>query len=189
MARLLSLLLAASLAVGGCGSLSTAPSSNAALVEPTTSPSAGDSRLVTTPSEVPSNAHSWWAWPADVTMCGTPALYRIGDGPRERLGNCAGMLFVTPASVEVRVGQEIDLHMITNAPAGASPPVPVFPLPSSPDDSVLRLISRDDNGATGRFLAIAAGDVTLLTNGFCLDIQSEQQSRGACPVLRVRVTP
>ena len=99
------------------------------------------------------------------------------------------MLFVKPASVEVRVGQEIDLHMITNAPAGASPPVPVFPLPSSPDDSVLRLVSRDDNGATGRFLAIAAGDVTLLTNGFCLDIQSDQQSRGACPVLRVRITP
>jgi hypothetical protein len=189
VARLLSLLLAASLAVVGCGGLSTAPSSNAALVEPTTSPSAGDSRLVTTPSEVPSNPHPWWAWPAGVTTCGTPALYRIGDGPSESLGNCAGILFVTPASVEVRVGQEIDLHMITNAPAGASPPAPIYPLPSSPDDSVLHPVSRDDNGATGRFLAIAAGDVTLLTNGFCFDTQLEQESKGACPVLRVKVTP
>jgi hypothetical protein len=185
MARLLSLLLAASLAVVGCGSLSTAPSSNAARVEPTTSPSADDSRSVTTPPDVPSSSAAWWAWPVGVTTCGPAALYRIGDASPERIGNCAAMLFTTPASVAIRVGQEIDLHMTTNAPEGA----PIYPLPSSPDATVLRQIARDDNGATGRFVAVAAGDVLLLTTGLCFDTQSDLQSSGACPALRVRVTP
>jgi hypothetical protein len=161
------MLAAALLALAACGSAAPTPASTAA----------------------PSQSQLWRAWPTGVTRCGTPALYRIDDGQPQRLGDCADLLLTPPASVVVHVGQEIDLHMTSDAPEGPSPAVPLYPLPLSPDDALLRLVARDDSGATGRYLAIATGDLVLFTTGLCLDTGSDHQSNGACPVLRVRITP
>lgn len=99
------------------------------------------------------------------------------------------MLFTNPYDVTVRVGQEIDLHITTDAPTGASPGPPIYRLPGSPDDTVLRLIAQEDDGATGLYRAVASGDVVLTTAGYCLDNRTDEQSYGACPLLHVTVTP
>jgi hypothetical protein len=79
--------------------------------------------------------------------------------------------------------------MLTCAPVGPSPVVPIYPLPPSPDDAVVWLIPQDDNGATGRYVAVAPGELVLVTTGSCLDTQSDQESNGAGPVIRVTITP
>ena len=136
-------------------------------------------------------AATWWVWApgGGKTACGVAALYRIDDGQPVLIGNCAAMLFTSPTDVRVHVGQEIDLHMTTEMPVGASPPVPVYPLPASPDDAVLRLIAQEDGVSTGRSPAVAPGDVVLTTSGLCTDDRTMQQTSGACPVLHVTVTP
>jgi Domain of unknown function (DUF4232) len=133
----------------------------------------------------------WWVWPpgGGVTSCGVVALYRIDDGQPVALGNCAGMLLTTPTRVTIHVGQVVDLHMTTELPVGASPPVPRYPLPPSPDDAVLQRFAVEDAGATGSYQAVAPGEVVLTTSGLCTDLKASRQTYGACPVLDVTVTP
>ena len=106
-----------------------------------------------------------------------------------RIGNCAAMLLMTPARVEVRVGQGIDLHMTTGTPGATGLAAPLYPLPASPNDAILHAVAQADDGATGRFMAVAPGDVVLATTGLCTDPESGRQTKGACPVLAVTVTP
>ena len=91
----------------------------------------------------------WWASGIPPTTCAWPAVYRTAAVTREGLGGCAGVLLDPPAEVRLHVGEELDLHMTTGAPQGSLPPAPEYPLPTSPDAAVLRLVSVTDDGATG----------------------------------------
>lgn len=196
MIRFLSLVLAAGLfALAGCGSTGIGPVTTSGSARPSSSVAQnGPSKLAdphagAATSGAPGQTGTWWAWPPGVTTCGTPALYRIDGGQPVRTGDCAGMLFATPARVEVRVGQEIDLHTTTDTPDGTGVATPFYSLPSSPNDAILRAVARNDNGATVRFMAVAPGDVVLVTTGLCFDPASGRQTQGPCPVVDVTVTP
>jgi Domain of unknown function (DUF4232) len=154
-------------------------------------PTAPSSIRIDSISAATGQTEPWWVWPpgGGVTMCGVVARYRIDGGPPVSLGNCAGMLLTTPTRVMVHVGQEVDLHMTTDLPVGASPPVPRYPLPPSPDDAVLQRFAVEDAGATGSYRAVAPGEVVLTTSGLCTDLKAGRQAYGACPVLDVTVTP
>ncbi len=141
-----------------------------------------DWRATASPQPSADSTLPWWAEPG-VTMCGLPARYRINDGEIDGAGNCAAMLLKPAGSAEMRVGQSLDIHMLGDSAA------PIYPLPQSPDDYVLRLVSQSDNGATGRYEAVGPGTVVLMSNGFCLDSKSHVETNGPCPVLRLTVTP
>lgn len=180
------LVMVALLLVAACAQPQPSATSSDATHTPTATPSAGSPLpALGSPSDVPATsnrAEPWWAV-GGVTTCGSPALYRIGDGQPVRLGDCAGLLLTPPAEVRVSVGAEIDLHITTE------PAQPTYPLSTSPDHSVLRLVAFDDNGATGRYLAVADGELVLGTSGPCLDTASGEQRTGACPVLKIVVGP
>jgi hypothetical protein len=78
--------------------------------------------------------------------------------------------------------------MTTDMPVGASSARPIYPLPTSLNDAVLRRLAADD-GATGRFVASGAGEAVLSAFGPCLDFRSGEPVAGACPLLRVVVGP
>jgi hypothetical protein len=126
----------------------------------------------------------WWAWPCGVTSCGGLAVYRIDGGEPRLLGGCSGRFHDPPDAAIVRVGQMIELHMITNAPVGASPGLPLFPLPPSPNERLLHLVASTDGGATGGYLALGPGNVVLDTSGCPPDWQT---LLGACPVLGITI--
>lgn len=98
------------------------------------------------------------------------------------------MLLTEPTHIEIRVGDEIDIHMMTETPNSSGVAAPLYPLPSSSDDAVLRTIARTDNGATGSYFAAAIGDVILATRGLCTDPMAGRQTTGPCPVLDVAIT-
>ncbi len=128
----------------------------------------------------------WWASGTPPTTCAWPAVYRTPTVARGGLGGCAGVLLDPPAEVRLRFGQELDLHMTTGALEESLPPAPDYPLPWSPDVSVLRLVSVADGGATGVYRAVAAGRVVLTSAGFCIH-SSGQETHGECPLLAVTV--
>ena len=127
----------------------------------------------------------WLPFPP--SACAWPAVYRTASATEEGLGNCGGNFFDPPAEVRLQVGEELDLHMTTYAPAGSTAPVPEYLLPSSPDDRVLRLDTVSDAGATGAYRAVAPGVVTLSTNGWCFHLATNTEVTGTCPVVRVTV--
>lgn len=136
------------------------------------------------PSSVPtSEATPWWAWPPGITTCGTPAINRVGDRTPSGLGSCAGFLVDPPDKVVVHVGQELDIHIVTDSTMRAP-----YALPESPDPAILRDLGHDDP-TTGRYLAVAEGDVVLITAGLCLDVQTDRQSTRPCPLVAVMVLP
>jgi hypothetical protein len=130
----------------------------------------------------------WWDRPPGPTSCGTPAVYRIDSGQPRGLGDCAGNLITDFPTIGMKIGQELDLHMLTNTATGTTPPPPIYPLPASPDVAVLRPLAVTDNGATGRYLGIGIGYVDLVTSGSCVDSRTGQQTQGRCAVLHVEVT-
>ena len=127
-------------------------------------------------------AAAWW-YEAGVSACGIPVRYRIDGGQIVDLGSCAAFLGEPAASAEMRVGQDLDMHITTDTTG------PIYPLPQSTDDSILRLVSQADNGATGSYQAVGSGTVVLMTNGLCMDTRDGVQTDGPCPVLTVTVTP
>jgi hypothetical protein len=129
----------------------------------------------------------WWASGIPPTTCAWPAVYRTASVTREGLGGCAGILLDPPAEVRLHVGEELDLHMTTGAPQGSLPPASEYPLPTSPDAAVLRLVAVADGGATGVYRAVGPGTVVLTSSGFCIH-ESGQETEGRCPLLAVAVT-
>ena len=132
-----------------------------------------------------STASPWWASGIPPTTCAWPAVYRTAAVTREGLGGCAGVLLAPPAEVRLHVGEELDLHMTTGAAQG-SLGVPEYPLPTSPDAAVLRLVAVTDGGATGVYRAVGPGTLTLTSSGFCIHT-SGQERTGICPLLAVTV--
>ena len=134
------------------------------------------------PSPTTEVAAAWW-YETGVSASGIPVRYRIDGGQITDLGSCAADLGKPAASVEMRVAQVLDMHITTDTTG------PIYPLPQSTDDSILRLVSQADNGATGSYQAVGSGTVVLMTNGLCMDTRDGVQTDGPCPVLTVTVTP
>jgi hypothetical protein len=130
---------------------------------------------------------AWWQSQGS-SACATPALYRVNKGPVHGLGDCAGHLLVPPATVKLRVGDDIDVHIIQNAPvAPGSSPIPMVPIPSSSDSTVLKVASVADYGATETLHALRPGTASLMTLGDCMDTSTYQVTSGPCPVLQITV--
>ncbi|MGD0862845.1 MAG: hypothetical protein ABSA21_08785 [Candidatus Limnocylindrales bacterium] len=87
----------------------------------------------------------------------------------------------------MQVGQTIDVHMTEEMGASGSL-VPVYPLPSSSNDSVLRRVAVADGGSSATFRAEAPGAAVLMTSGYCMNLKTLEQTFGPCPVLAVTVT-
>lgn len=137
---------------------------------------------VPVPSAIASG-QSWWAWPP-VSMCGPPAEIRY-NGQVFWLGNCAGVLFDPGTKITLHVGDTLDVHTTTDAPVGSAPPELIYPLPSLASSDVLKLVGTSDGGATGSYVAVGAGEITLMTRGFCM--KGTDETNGPCPLLTVVV--
>lgn len=135
------------------------------------------------PSEESPLADLWWARPG-TTTCGVPALYRLNGGIWQ-LGSCAGTLVDPPASTDLVIGEEVDLHMTTITDSTGSTD-PLYDLPSSSNTSVLKLVLATDGGATGVYRAENTGSAFLTTSGRCATVGGDTAVRN-CPVLEVRV--
>lgn len=94
------------------------------------------------------------------------------------------MLLKPAPLAQMHVGQVLEMHITTEAATGE----PIYPLPQSPDDQILRFMAQADNGATGRYEAVGPGTIALKSNGLCLDSVSDVQTNGPCPVLTLTVT-
>jgi hypothetical protein len=130
----------------------------------------------------------WWQ-ETGATSCGPSALMRVA-GQVTWLGNCAAT-FVTPAAkVTVHVGQDIDIHMLQeHAGYTGNRLVPVWPLPSSSQPSVVVRTTISTDKATGTFTARRPGHAMLFTTADCLAARSQRQTRGKCAALDITVLP
>jgi hypothetical protein len=131
-------------------------------------------------------APSPW-WPTGLSFCVTPGFYRV-NGVVRAFGDCAGLLFVPPASLTLQVGQQVDAHMRTVAPVGSPPPQAIDPLPTSTNPAVLRLVGVSDGGNTASYRAEESGTAILMSSGWCLHVRTQQETSGACPALAVTVS-
>ena len=126
--------------------------------------------------------------PAPSSTCLFVGWYRA-NGIARQFADCAGLLVDPPATLTLRVGQVVEVHMTVEAPDASHLPAPIDPLPTSTDASVLRLVSESADGSTGIYRAGQAGRATLVSSGYCLHLPSEQETQGPCPALAVSVAP
>jgi hypothetical protein len=135
-----------------------------------------------------SGTTTWWRG-GGVTACGSPAVYRINSGKVELLGDCAGILLVPGVHVTVAPGSEIDIHVTQegSGPEGTHL-VPIYPTPSSTDETVLVATRVEDGGSTESFVALGAGNAEIETNGACLVSATSPTVSASCPVLEVSVS-
>jgi hypothetical protein len=124
---------------------------------------------------VASRASPWWSTPGPSAE-GALAEYRIDGGPLRLLGSAAGIFPIPPASVQVRVGQEIDVHANS--------------APSSTNSNVLVQSGTTDGGATTSFQARSPGLALLETIGLCAVFSPPTASEfGRCSILAVTAVP
>jgi hypothetical protein len=135
-----------------------------------------------------SGTTTWWQG-RGVSMCGSPAVYRINAGKVELLGDCAGVLLVPGVHVTVAPGSEIDIHIAQegSGPAGTQL-VPIYPTPSSTDGTVLVATRVADGGSTESFVAVGAGTAEIETNGLCSVSATSPNVDALCPVMEVGVS-
>ena len=120
-------------------------------------------------------ASPWWST-SGPSAEGAPAEYRIDGGSLRLLGSGAGIFPIPSASVQVRVGQEIDVHH--------------DPVPTSTDPKVLVQSGIKDGGATASFQARSPGIALLETTGYCEEISPSAASEfRSCSILAVTVVP
>ena len=127
----------------------------------------------------------WWDG-SGLSACGPPAVYRVDSGARASLGDCAGVFVVPPAVLKMKPGQEVDVHM-TESESFARKLAPEDPPPSSSDRAVLTPTGLTDGGSTIGFRAGAPGTAMLTTTALCIDVVSNAETKGQCPVLSVMV--
>jgi len=126
----------------------------------------------------PGASISTW-WRPDIN-CGLPAMVRIA-GRILGVGNCAGLFLVPADEVTLRVGDQIEVHMMELTP--------VFTLPTSSGPSVLQRIAVSPDGVTGTYRALRPGRAELVSDAWCVSIRTSQETKGSCPVLAVTVVP
>jgi len=117
-------------------------------------------------------------------MCGIPALIRVA-GRVKALGSCAAGFGIPPPTVTVRVGQQLDVHMLLD-----SNRVPLYPLPRSASVSVLARVDVSADRSTAIYRAVHPGHTALITRASC-HVASTDRSTSTpwCPILDVVVTP
>ncbi len=104
-------------------------------------------------------------------------------------GDCAGLLLIPPVHVIVAVGSEVDVHIAQDESASSGTQlVPMYPMPSSDDTSVLKATSVSDGGSTELFVAVGPGTANVMTRAYCLVSPSLPDVDEACPVLEVSVS-
>ena len=128
------------------------------------------------------------ASPGPSSTCINVGWYRTAAETRT-FADCAGLLVDPPAKLTLHVGQAVEVHMTVEAPDASHPPVPIDPLPTSTDPSVLGLVSQSADASAGAYRAERAGAAVLVSSGYCLHLPSQQETQGPCPVLAVSVTP
>ena len=97
------------------------------------------------------------------------------------VGDCAGLFLVPADKVTVRVGAQIEVHMMELTP--------VFTLPTSSGPSVLQRVAVSPDGVTGTYRALRPGRAVLITVAWCVVAKTSQEIKGRCPVLAVTVVP
>lgn len=133
-----------------------------------------------------SSQQPWWSMGTGTSACGFPAFYRV-VGQVAPAGDCAGNLYDPAVAVTLKVGQQVDVHMTEEETARSSELVPMFPVPTSSDSTVLQRMAGGDN-ATATYRAEAPGTAQLLSpSTFCTDAGTGRQSSRPCPVLTVTV--
>ena len=129
----------------------------------------------------------WWQQ-TGTSACGPPALIRVA-GDVTWLGNCAANFTVPAVKVTVRVGQDIDVHMLEESTGYTGTHfVPIFPLPYSSRPSVVERTTISTDKATGTYTTRHPGHATLFTTAICW-VAKSQQTQGTCPALDITVLP
>jgi hypothetical protein len=175
MRRWLTLTAAAAIVFTAAACSSPPPRGTHAAKPPRAATRAGASASAAPPGiKVAATADWWTATIGQAPNCGAAALLRQA-GRVERLGDCAGLLLVPPASVTLTVGERIDVHIW-------------FSLPRSSDPAVLAQTTVSPDGRTGTYQARSPGHVTLISaRSWCVGLKIENEIKGNCPVLAVTV--
>jgi len=124
------------------------------------------------------SSEKWWIWRG--VNCFPPAMVRVADNVMP-VGDCAGLFVVPAKKVTLRVGEEIEVHMLEQGP--------FFTLPRSSGPVVLRRIAVSPDGATGTYSAVQPGHAMLISHASCVGLRVKGEIMGSCPVLDVTVTP
>ncbi len=124
---------------------------------PTTAPDAC-ARWTASPGPSATAAPTQW-WPTGLSFCVTPGFYLV-DGLVRAFGDCAGLLLDPPASVTLRSGQQVDVHVRTEEPVASQPSSVLPALPASSNVGVLRLVGVRDGGGTATYRAEQVGTAT-----------------------------
>jgi hypothetical protein len=174
MRRWLTLTAAAAIVLTAAA-CSASPGGTHATKPPPAATRAGPSASVAPPAIKVAATADWWTATIDqAPNCGPAALLRQA-GRVERLGDCAGLLLVPPASLTLTVGERIDVHI-------------GFPLPRSSDPAVLAQTTVSPDGRTGTYQALSPGHVTLISaHSWCVGLKIKNEVKGNCPVLAVTV--
>jgi hypothetical protein len=121
----------------------------------------------------------WWSQ-TGTSACGPPALVRI-DGHVAAVGDCAGLLIIPALKVKVRVGQEIDVHMLAGPPPYSSRRSVLMPGAITPPE-----------WAPGTYQPVHPGRAALISRTWPCLIAHHRPPRvitGNCPVIGVTVVP
>jgi hypothetical protein len=171
--RWLTLTAAAAIAIAAAACSSSPPGTHAAkLPRAAARGSASAARPVI---KVTATADWWTAMIDEAPACDSAALLRQ-TGRVERLGDCAGLLLVPPASLTLTVGERIDVYIGS------------FSLPRSPDPAVLAQTTVSPDGRTGTYQALSPGHLTLISaRSWCVGLKIKNEVKGNCPVLAVTV--
>jgi len=174
MRRWLTLTAAAAI-VFTAAACSSSPPGTHATEPPPAATRAGASASAAPPAIRVAVTADWWTATIDqAPNCGPAALLRHA-GRVERLGDCAGLLVVPPASLTLTVGERIEVHI-------------GFSLPHSSDPAVLAQTTVSPDGRTGAYQALSPGHVTLISaRSWCVGLKIKNEVKGNCPVLAVTV--
>jgi hypothetical protein len=129
---------------------------------------------------------TWWSR-TGVSFCGVPVLARV-HGHVLRLGDCAGLLGSPGQKITLRVGQQIDVHMVEESGSRSGKKlVPLYPLPRTSRRSVVVRTWTSADRASATYRAIHPGRAVLASQARCFD--AGLKDHGTCPVLVVTVVP
>lgn len=129
----------------------------------------------------------WWS-ETGVSSCGTPVLARV-HGHRLYLGSCAGLLTVPAKRITLRVGQQVDIHMLQEQARTSGQLIPVYPLPRTSRPSILTRTWISADRADASYRAVHQGQAILASWARCLSGSGSSEKTGRCPVLTVTVVP
>jgi hypothetical protein len=130
---------------------------------------------------------NWWQT-GGASACGYPAAYRINGGSLHELGDCAAYLIEPPTKVTLKIGGVLDVHITQEASGDSgSQLVPIYPIPSSTNTSVLVATAVSDGGSSESFEAVGAGSASMTTVASCLVSSTVVATDKRCPVLLVVV--